>query len=275
MTLPEQIILGVGVVALVVAWGAGCFRRRALGRSWRGAGLEPIDLPIGLMVMMLGWAAAGLLAPALGLVQSEEHKLSARETAAVWLLGQALMQLPVVVYFAWRAGRHPRGWRAFGLVPARPWRDLGAGVLGIVFALPVVSSVGLVGALVGEQFGFKVPQIGHEMLETLSQTDDRVVVTSLLLSAVVVAPVLEEMIFRGLVQSVLRSVFRPWPTVIAASVVFAAIHYSAVTWVALPALLALALTLGWLYERTGSLWPGILVHAGFNLVNVAQVVGGK
>ena len=102
---------------------------------------------------------------------------------------------------------------------------------------------------------------------------ERTALMALLVSAVVVAPILEEMIFRGLVQSALRSLLGPWATVIVASTLFAALHYGAADWVTLPGLLVLALILGWLYERTGSLWPGIIAHAGFNLFNVAQVTG--
>ena len=33
-------------------------------------------------------------------------------------------------------------------------------------------------------------------------------------------------------------------------------------------LLVLGLVLGWMYERTGSLWPGIVLHTGFNALNI-------
>ena len=40
--------------------------------------------------------------------------------------------------------------------------------------------------------------------------------------------------------------------------------FFAADWHALPALFVLSLGLGWLYERTGSLWAVMLMHALFN-----------
>ena len=60
-----------------------------------------------------------------------------------------------------------------------------------------------------------------------------------------------------------------------ASLVFAMIHANFKTgenWQVLPGLFVLALILGWLYERSGSLWPGIVVHIGFNALNVIMAL---
>jgi len=43
-------------------------------------------------------------------------------------------------------------------------------------------------------------------------------------------------------------------------------------WQVLPSLFVLAVVLGWLYERTGSLLPSVLVHMGFNAINIALAV---
>lgn len=96
--------------------------------------------------------------------------------------------------------------------------------------------------------------------------------------AVVLAPVVEESFFRGIIQSALRRrLGGPWPAILLSSFIFAAIH---VDWarvrgfeVLLP-LLALAVALGYLYERTGRLWPSIVTHAVFNAVNVAAAAWG-
>ena len=71
-------------------------------------------------------------------------------------------------------------------------------------------------------------------------------------SAVVLAPVVEEIVFRGLLQSMLRNYFRgAWPAVLIASAIFAAMHGSP-HW--FPALFALGVVLGYNYERTGRLF---------------------
>jgi len=85
------------------------------------------------------------------------------------------------------------------------------------------------------------------------------------LALAVWTPVAEEMFFRGFVLQGLANRWSFTPAVIVSSGVFAALHLS-------PALLlpvfVTGLLLGFLYRRTGSLWPSIAVHAAQNLVAV-------
>ena len=88
--------------------------------------------------------------------------------------------------------------------------------------------------------------------------------------AVVVAPLIEETIFRGLFQTTLRSYLgRPWVAIIVTSVLFTAVHENLTHW---PALFVLALGMGYSYEKTGSLWRPIFMHAIFNGMSVAAVM---
>ena len=81
------------------------------------------------------------------------------------------------------------------------------------------------------------------------------------------------MFFRGIVQSMLRRWTRGvWPAVLASSALFAAFHINQPQ--AIPSLFALAVALGYSYERTGRLFAPILAHALFNAVNLA-VWGGS
>ncbi len=84
-----------------------------------------------------------------------------------------------------------------------------------------------------------------------------------IISAVVLAPIAEELFFRGIVQSMLRRYFyRPWPAVIVTSVIFGLLHYK--TPQNVPALILFGAVLGYIYERSGRLYPAILTHALFN-----------
>jgi membrane protease YdiL (CAAX protease family) len=84
-------------------------------------------------------------------------------------------------------------------------------------------------------------------------------VAALLLGAVVVAPVVEEVAFRGLLYATLR---RRLGAVAAAAIsagLFAAAHgYGAI---GLVTVFASGMLWAWAYERTGSLLPGIAAHA--------------
>lgn len=88
-------------------------------------------------------------------------------------------------------------------------------------------------------------------------------------SALIVAPICEEIVFRGYVYGVLKRFGGPWVAAVASSLVFAAAHASA------GALLPLALfglLLVWMYERTGSIWAPIAAHACFNAVTVVVLM---
>lgn len=95
---------------------------------------------------------------------------------------------------------------------------------------------------------------------------------SLLLALPVVciaAPVVEETIFRGVLYRWLRGVLPIGLAMLASGAVFAAAH--AVTLLFLP-LLGFGVLLAWVYERSGSLWPGVLVHALFNLAGIIAIL---
>ncbi len=84
------------------------------------------------------------------------------------------------------------------------------------------------------------------------------------LGAAVIAPIAEEVFFRGLLQTFLVNVLRSrWIAIAVASLAFAGVHVSQAY--AIPALALLAVLIGYVYERTGSLLPPIVLHAVFNL----------
>lgn len=83
-------------------------------------------------------------------------------------------------------------------------------------------------------------------------------------SAVVMAPLAEELFFRGLLQTYLGTVLRSrFLAIGVASIAFGAVHAAQPHAVA--ALALLGAFLGYAYERTGSLAPAVVIHAGFNL----------
>ena len=109
------------------------------------------------------------------------------------------------------------------------------------------------------------------LLEGSAATWALVVVSSVLL-----APLGEELLFRGLFLGSLRAAGAPAvPAVIGVALLFAAVHPPQ-DWAPL---FALALVLGWSRERTGSVRPAVVAHALFNALMLAWVlldgVGGS
>lgn len=88
----------------------------------------------------------------------------------------------------------------------------------------------------------------------------------------VVAPVVEEFMYRGVGFSVLGSVLTRWPTILAVGLMFGLAHGLLI---ALPVLAFFGVALAWLRDRTQSLVPPILTHAVFNtLALVASLTMG-
>ncbi len=151
-----------------------------------------------------------------------------------------------------------------------------AGML-IVFPLMIWASLGL--ELFYRKVGFQHPN-AHQLLTVMKETHDPLLRGSLVFGACFVAPLFEEFLFRGHIQTVFvrfllpskritpdatstsegRTAKRVWVAIFLTSVLFAVVHPA---WT-IPLILLLSLCLGYAYERTGNLWVSVFLHALFN-----------
>lgn len=79
---------------------------------------------------------------------------------------------------------------------------------------------------------------------------------------VIIAPVIEELIFRGFLLQTFLSRFTPWLASLITAGIFALIHFE---FQSIGIIIFLALVLNWIFLRTKSLWPCI----GFHMLNNA------
>lgn len=142
-------------------------------------------------------------------------------------------------------------------------RNVLVGIGAYFLAFPPVSITFL-----GAQELFERREHVLEQLIRESPTLDRIVVSTLL--AVVVAPLFEELLFRGILLPWLRRVLGVWPAIVTSSLLFAVLHADA--WPAPIPLFVLALFLGYLAYRTSSLVAPIVLHATFNGVSMLALV---
>ena len=92
---------------------------------------------------------------------------------------------------------------------------------------------------------------------------------SALFTGVILAPVLEELLFRGvLLQGLLRN-YRPWVAIGQSSLLFGLVHFNPAQ--SLSAAFG-GVLLGWLYYRTRSLWVCIAAHALHNLLAFGSIL---
>jgi membrane protease YdiL (CAAX protease family) len=84
----------------------------------------------------------------------------------------------------------------------------------------------------------------------------------------VLAPIVEELTFRGLGFSLLEQ-FGAWTAIVIVGTTFALAHGLVQ---AFPELLLFGSALAWLRWRTGSVYPGMLVHGAFNSIALVAAV---
>ena len=157
--------------------------------------------------------------------------------------------------------------RGLGLSPRHWICDLGRAIIGYLAVLPVC-----IGLLVLFTYLFELynltPQT-HPVLKYMHAFSPSWRVLAVI-EAVVLAPLAEEAFFRGIIQSFFRrALHSPRLAILLASAIFAVVHHGSEPQ-ALPSLFALALVLGYNYERTGRLISPILIHAIFNAVSLAM-----
>ncbi len=160
-----------------------------------------------------------------------------------------------------------RGFSALGLNPKTIPRDFAAALLNLLAVMPVVLGAIILTTIVGKLiFGDKFQMPQHEELKQIVAYSQWQVRALIVFTAVIVVPFVEEFIFRGMIQTLFRSyIVKPWPAIFAASLIFIIFHANPEHWFAL---FTLSLCLGYTYEKSGSLFRSIFVHAMFNAMSV-------
>ncbi len=93
----------------------------------------------------------------------------------------------------------------------------------------------------------------------------------LVLVVAVMAPLAEEVFFRGMLQRTLARALPIWPAMVVTSLLFAVSHFQLLQ---LPALAAFGLVLSVLTHRSGRLGPAIWAHVGFNATTLVALLAG-
>jgi membrane protease YdiL (CAAX protease family) len=139
---------------------------------------------------------------------------------------------------------------------------IGAGVLTMLAAMPAVYGVAW---LQGTVFGEPKPQ--DLMLVFLEQRAGWQVCTGLV---VLLAPLTEELVFRGFLYGGMRRVVAPRTALVLSAFLFGIVHFAPPTTI-LP-MLVFGLFLARLMERTGSILACFVAHATFNAFSVATAI---
>lgn len=106
--------------------------------------------------------------------------------------------------------------------------------------------------------------------EIAERIDGNADVVMLVLAVVVIAPIVEELFYRGLLLRVLSSWLGRVGGAIGCSVVFAVVHPGAITY---PGLFLFSLVLCGLTMLTGRLGPAVIAHMAFNATALVPILG--
>lgn len=156
---------------------------------------------------------------------------------------------------------------AFGFSKPNPLAAAGWGLLAIVLALPAAFLLAKVSTEILARIGIVArQQAAVEMLQTARPVGQTIVYGFF---AVLLAPVAEELIFRGVLYPTIKQCGFPRLALWGTSLLFAAIHLNLMAFLPLT---FLALVLVALYEKTENLIAPIVTHVLFNAVNFYLIV---
>ncbi len=259
------------------SWG-----RRALVDSVPRRNNMPFYLPfVPLFIWLGGVSLAGSIAKKL-LPDLPDWQSAFLNNASLCMGSIAAM---AVIIFLARTS-FARRLKGFGLNVKTIHKDFGVGFVNLLSVWPFVILMIILTMFFGKLIwgqGFEMQQ--HQELELIAAHSQLPVRVLIVVTVVVVMPVFEEMLFRGLFQTMIRSFLgrfcaarsKPetykgvWLSIVIASGLFATIHSNAGHW---PALFALSMCMGYAYEKSGSLFRPIFIHSLFNTTSIIFVLLG-
>ena len=260
LSLAASAALALGLVLLC---GSQTIERRAAGATYAGPSPVLVFLTIVATSRLAGYVVGVPLLAVADSVPRPVGDLLAVIVQAVVFLG--VVRLTVI-------GPGVLSWSGMGL------ERLGGNVLrsllgGAVFAGPVILVTAVIAVVAVQAVGVVPPS-------PLPPTGTTTGLALHLLAGAVIAPFYEEVMFRGFALTAWRKTFGNRGAIVRSSILFVLAHMLSVGGATFDEAISLAfvggavripvaLALGWLYVRTGSLWGPIGLHAAFNGILIA------
>ncbi len=261
------------IVGLSAAYAFGAFRSRSIvGPERIAPGQSAWDL---IIVLFLSFLMTVLAVGTVSRVHlGPDSKLLVLNGAA-----NALSCLAIILLLKFF---HPGQLTRLGTDPRWIFAGMAGGAATLFVLYPLISLSGVAVGFFYSRLHLSKPG-PHELLQLLGDTRNRGIIIGTIVLASIGAPLTEELMYRGLLQTALgtafatlwtqvngsnslgaaeeiRSVespqaFHRWAAVVLTAGIFAAVHMNLAFFVPI---FILALGLGYVYERTGNLWVSIL-----------------
>ena len=218
-----------------------------------------------------------------------------------------ISELTAIVVIIFLARIHfARRLKGFGLNVKTMLKDFFAAFVNLLTVWPLITAAIILTMFFGEHiWGQEYQMQQHQQLTTITEYPQLPLRIMIFVVAVVIASLFEEMIFRGLFQTTIRSYLeargsnagfrlkpadggsmldpatlgsdqnpplagrrgsgKAWLAIVISSGLFTTIHADTGHW---PALFVLGICLGYAYEKSGSLFRPIFIHSLFNAASI-------
>jgi hypothetical protein len=162
--------------------------------------------------------------------------------------------LPIVLIFLWR--RIHWKYLGFGKFTLNVM-GIGCGLLIGGYAIIIVHNALL--------YAFGIEAQGDQIFDIFDQLESPI---WFFITGAVIAPIVEEIFFRGFLFQGFRQKYGWMPALFLSSAIFGAAHLDPVS---LIPTFVLGCVLAYVYHRSNSVWPGILFHAAINSFSLCAV----
>ncbi|MCJ7777364.1 MAG: CPBP family intramembrane metalloprotease [Sedimentisphaerales bacterium] len=256
--------------------------RKALANAVPRRNNMPIYLPfVPLFVWLAAASALDYATSALSLQKVQKVVLD-----QLIICTSAVTAITVIIILA--RGSFARRLKGFGLNVKTIHKDFLAACANLLSVWPLMLIMIFLTIFCGRVFyGSQYTIQQHQELQLIKASAQLPIRILIIISAVVASPILEEMLFRGLFQTLIvnrisyvvgrRSKYEiakyeiaSWISIAFSSIIFVLFHQNVAHW---PALFVLAVCLGYAYEKSGSLFRPIFIHSLFNGITIAAALG--
>ena len=234
------------------------FRQKLEKKSKQSKGWE-LALNIIWVFMMLVWVAAVLVATQLllrlvliNLMHLDQASMSTNALQTLYSALVYVVSLVITIFVPWKLAKSKTTRDELGLRGLPTWTDILLAPVGfIVFMIVAVILVAILQSIFPGVNWNESQDVGFSNL--ISSSDFVLAFISL----VVVAPVAEELIFRGWLYGKLRAKIPAIPAMLVVSILFGIVHGQ---WNVGVTVFVMSIAMCTLREITGTIWGGILIH---------------
>lgn len=266
---------GIGLLALWIAWKRGFFKPF---QSSPYPIIRGVDVLRGFAFFLI--TELFLIPTLIGLVLTFSGKNP--DLSSLSQQAKSLFNLSIIVggfggvslaYFFLTPVQRAQLWQQTG----EPWtHQIGVGIAAWFVSYPVVLAMSQILSIITWHL-FHRPLVEQVAVKSLRKAAANPLIFGwTALAVVTIVPLMEEFLFRGLLQSWLKRTLRNVPAAIGlSSLIFAFFHFSISQGVTnielLTSLFILSCVLGYIYERQRSLWAPIGLHGFFNFMSLLMI----